>query len=76
MNPVVDDDFRRHCSVGAISHGTLTIHVDNPGLVAAMRVRWAGTLLEVVRRVQEFSRITRITFTFGNVGASFRTKAD
>jgi hypothetical protein len=73
INPVIDDDFRRHCTVGAIGKGALIIHVDSPGLVAPIRTRWTGVILEAVQQVREFSRIRRVTFEFANGGAGFQT---
>ena len=70
--PVVDDDFRRHCKVGAIGSGVIAIHVDSPGLVAPLRLRWANVVMTAVQEQGEFSRIRQITFEFGSGGASFQ----
>jgi hypothetical protein len=72
INPVIDEDFRRHCTVGVIGDGALTIHVDEPSLVAAMRVRWAGAVLEAVRQLRKFSKIRQVTFEFADDGAGFQ----
>jgi hypothetical protein len=72
INPVIDDEFRRHCKVGAIGNGALSIHVDSPGLVAPMRMRWAGVILTAVQQLREFSKIRRITFEFADGGAGFQ----
>jgi hypothetical protein len=70
--PVLDDEFRRHCRVGAIGNGVIAIHVDSPGLIAPMRMRWAGVVLKAVQTQREFSKTRRITFEFGSGGASFQ----
>lgn len=71
INPVVDDEFRRHCTVGAIGNGVIAIYLDSPALVAPMRMRWAGVVLAAVQALREFSKIRRITFEFADGGAGF-----
>lgn len=41
---LVDEEFRLHCLVGAVRRGRLVIHVDQPGLVYSLRLRWASRL--------------------------------
>ncbi len=73
IDPVIDDDFRRHCTVRAIGNGALSIHVNSPGLVAPLRLRWAKIVLEAVQQLREFSKIRRVSFEFADGGASFQS---
>lgn len=66
---MVDDDFRKHCSVAAVGGGVVTIHVNDPGLVAGIRLQWAGTLLAVMQGAREFASIRRVVFEYGTGGA-------
>jgi len=72
LNPVVDDDFRRYCSVAAAGGGVITVQVSDPGLVAGMRLQWAARLLSAIQEAREFSSIRRIVFEYGTGGKKFQ----
>ncbi|UCE62078.1 MAG: DUF721 domain-containing protein [Phycisphaerales bacterium] len=64
----VDDDFRRHCRLAGVSRGVLTINVDEPSLLYAMRMRWEGVLGDAVRRCGRRGVIGRVVFEYGGTG--------
>ena len=64
----VDDDFRAHCRVAVSSNGTISIVVDHPGRVYAMRTRWLASLSEVLSRSDRSLSGSRIQFEYGSHG--------
>ncbi len=65
---VVDDEFRSRCRVAAAERGTLVIHVDEPGLVSAMRLRWSGVLPAMLVGVKAPGGLRRVVFAWGQSG--------
>ncbi len=55
-------ELLRHCTVGAVRSGTVTIHVDSPGRLYLMRVQWYLPLLELIHRQLTATGITDIAF--------------
>ncbi len=70
--PLVDDEFRRHCRVASIGGGALVVHVDEPGLVGAMRLRWSGPLQAALAGSKSRRGVRRVFFEWGRAGADVR----
>jgi hypothetical protein len=67
----VDEDFRRHCRLGSVGNGVLVVLVNDAGMVAPVRLRWAGMLLRGLHQTREGTKIRRIHFEYGDGGAEF-----
>jgi hypothetical protein len=65
---VVDEEFRKHCVIGAVEHGVALVHVDHPALVYAMRARWLDRLLQVLGGRGRYPSVRGIAFRFGKDG--------
>ncbi len=64
----VDDDFRAHCRVAVSPNGTISIVVDHPGRVYAMRTRWLAPLSKVLSQSDRALSGSRIRFEYGSHG--------
>ena len=65
----VDQEFLRHCRLSDVRGGAVFISVDEPGLVSAMRMRWAASLEAALRTYRSSQAAHRVTFEFGRSGA-------
>ena len=65
MAAAVDEEFRRHCRVSIAGPETLFVSVDEPGLVAGLRLRWLAALRGVLAA---HGQRRRIVFRFGREG--------
>jgi hypothetical protein len=65
----VDEDFGRHCRLGDVRGGAVVIHVDEPGLVSAMRRQWIARLESAARKYRGAQAVHRVVFEFGRSGA-------
>jgi hypothetical protein len=70
--PLVDDEFRRHCRVASADGGLMVVHVDEPGLVGAMRLRWSGPLQAALAGSKSRRGMRRVFFDWGRAGADVR----
>jgi hypothetical protein len=70
--PLVDDEFRRHCRVASADGGSMVVHVDEPGLVGAMRLRWSGPLQAALVGSKSRRGARRVFFEWGRAGADVR----
>lgn len=61
----VDQEFMTHCTLGPLEGGTLTLLVDDPAWVYALRQRWLVPLLEQFRAVRSQVRVTSLRFVAG-----------
>jgi len=64
----VDQEFRRHCRIGDLNHGTLIIEVDEPGLISILRARWSSKIESALRRGGAKTGTGRVLFRFGRCG--------
>ena len=67
---LVDAEFLAHCRVAGLTQGTLTISVDEPGLLWGMRRRWALNIRDGLARLCRPNPVTRIVFVPGCDGIS------
>lgn len=68
VRDLVDDDFRAHCKVAVASNGTISIVVDHPGRVYAMRSRWLAPFSKVLSQSDRSLSGSRIRFEYGSHG--------
>lgn len=64
----VDQEFRRHCRMGDLHNGMLTIEVDEPGLISILRARWASKIESALRKGGNKTWVRRVLFRFGRSG--------
>ena len=64
----VDQEFRRHCRIGDLQNGLLTIEVDEPGMISILRARWASKIESALRKRDARSGVRRVLFKFGRSG--------
>ncbi len=62
LEQVVSEPFQRHCRMVQWAHGRLTIGVDNPGLVYAMRRSMLFVLRDHLSAVLPRVRVREIAF--------------
>ena len=60
-----DEEFRRHCSLGELRAGRLTILVDDPSAAAVMRENWLLPLSGLLKRRSSGARVSSICFQVG-----------
>ncbi len=60
-----DADFARHCSLGELRAGTLTILVDDPSCAAAMRDRWLLPLSRLLKKPGNAPHVSSVRFATG-----------
>ena len=68
----VDQEFLRHCRLSDVRGGAVFISVDEPGLVSAMRMRWAASLESAFRTYRGAQAVHRVAFEFGRRAATAR----
>jgi hypothetical protein len=56
-----------------VEHGVVLVHVDQPGLVYAMRTQWLDRLLQVLGADKRSLFVRGISFRFGNNGERIGT---
>ena len=59
---LVDAEFLCHCRLAGLARGTLTISVDQPGMVWSMRRRWALNIRDGLARLCRPNPVTQIVF--------------
>jgi len=70
-----DEDFRRHCSLGPVRSGVLTVLVDSESRVQEMRLRWLMPLREMLAaRLRDFC-VSGIRFVQGEGGLCLQRSA-
>jgi hypothetical protein len=62
VDRVVDDEFRKHCSVGPIRDGGLTVFVNDEGLIGPYRLRWAFPILDALQTSRRSGGVRSIRF--------------
>ena len=67
---VVEGEFHDHCRVGAVQGNSVVIYVDEPGMIAPMRLRWSTNVLRALQAQKEFKAVRRVIFDHGRNGAS------
>jgi hypothetical protein len=70
-----DGEFCRHCSLGPLQAGNLTILVDDPSRARAMRDEWLVRLLALLKGHRRRFGVSSIRFTTGSGGLSLETAA-
>ena len=70
LDALVDEEFRDHCRIAGLNNGVLTINVDDPGRVSAIRHRWLTPLQAAMSSRGTDSRVGRILFTVGSTGTT------
>lgn len=63
-----DQEFRRHCRMGELHEGMLTIEVNEPGLIGLMRTRWASKIESALRKGGTKTGVHRVLFQYGRSG--------
>lgn len=59
----LDEEARRHLDVRDVRNGTVTLEVDEPGLLYQMRITWEQQLLWTLRRQLPAAGIRSVRFT-------------
>lgn len=62
VGEIVDEEFFRHCALGSVEGGVLTILVQDVRLVYAMRLQWRLLLLNHLRGKWASSRVREVRF--------------
>ena len=68
-----DGEFRRHCSLGPLQAGNLTILLDDPSRARAMRDEWLVRLLTLLKGHRRRFAVSGIRFQTGPGGLSLET---
>ncbi len=64
----VDEEFRRHCRLGEVREGIVTIEVDEPGLISSLQGRWASKIEAQLRKAATGCAARGVRFRFGRSG--------
>ena len=65
IGAATDDTFRRHCTLGALRGGVLTVFVDSESLVMCLRVEWLLRLRELIAEQCRSFHVSDIRFAVG-----------
>ncbi|MBU0718023.1 MAG: DUF721 domain-containing protein [Planctomycetes bacterium] len=60
LEKVMDREFWRHCTISAVSGGTLVIAVSHPSSGCFVRAKWLPMVEQVVRRGRHRGRIRKV----------------
>ncbi len=73
---VVDEEFRRHCRVGRVVRGVLTLEVDEPACVSMLARQWSSRVLEAVGSRRGRGTIGKVVFEAGSCGREIPLSSD
>ena len=67
---VMDREFWRHCTISAVSRGTLVIAVSHPSAGCFVRAKWLPMVERVVRQGRHRGRIRKVIMEIKDAASS------